>query len=163
MNRINLIQNHRIWLVAVFCLFVNVYMLAENVSIGTTFIIDNISYCVTSENEVAVYRVQNLEVVEIPDEITYKDNVYQVTSVIYRYKSDSDMTDWSVASKIVFGKNIKKVDSEGSFSTLHAKNLEEVVLNEGLEEFGDRAFCDCTKLRKINLPKSLKKNRRSGI
>lgn len=157
MNRINLIQNHRIWLVAVFCLFVNVYMLAENVSIGTTFIIDNISYCVTSENEVAVYRVQNLEVVEIPDEITYKDNVYQVTSVIYRYKSDSDMTDWSVASKIVFGKNIKKVDSEGSFSTLHAKNLEEVVLNEGLEEIGDRAFCDCTKLRKINLPKSLKK------
>lgn len=42
MNKMNLFKNLRIWLVAVFCLFVNVYMLAENVSIGTTFIIDNI-------------------------------------------------------------------------------------------------------------------------
>lgn len=155
MNKMNLFKNLRIWLVAVFCLFVNVYMLAENVSIGTTFIIDNISYCVTSENEVAVYRVQNLEVVEIPDEITYKDNVYQVTSVIHRYKSDSDMTDWAAASKIIFGKNIKKIDSEAF--RFKNDNIEEVVLNEGLEEIGDRAFERCEKLRKINLPKSLKK------
>lgn len=36
MNRINLIQNHRIWLVAVFWLFVNVNMLA--VSVGDIFL-----------------------------------------------------------------------------------------------------------------------------
>ena len=155
MNRINLFQNHRIWLVAVFCLFVNISIFAENVSVGTTFTIDNISYCVTSENEVAVYRTQNLEIVVIPDEVTYKANVYQVTSVIYREKSDPDMTGWSAASKIVFGKNIKKIDSE-AFS-LRNDNLEEVVLNEGLEEIGNRAFYYCKKLRKINLPKSLKK------
>ena len=42
MNRINLIQNHRIWLVAVFWLFVNVNMLA--VSVGDIFFIDNLKY-----------------------------------------------------------------------------------------------------------------------
>lgn len=35
MNKMNLFKNLRIWLVAVFCLFVNVNMLA--VSVGDTF------------------------------------------------------------------------------------------------------------------------------
>ena len=43
MSRINLFKNHRIWLVAVLCLFVNVSLFSKNISVGTAFTIDNIS------------------------------------------------------------------------------------------------------------------------
>lgn len=83
MSRINLFKNHRIWLVAVLCLFVNVSLFSKNISVGTAFTIDNISYFVTSENEVAVYNAKG-EIVKIPDQIVYNGNDYLVTAVIYK-------------------------------------------------------------------------------
>lgn len=75
----------------------------ENISVGTAFTIDNISYCVTSENEVAVYNAKG-EIVKIPDQIVYNGNDYLVTAVIYKYIDDSNRTSWSGVSIVNFGK-----------------------------------------------------------
>lgn len=153
MSRINLFKNHRIWLVAVLCLFVNVSLFSKNISVGTAFTIDNISYCVTSENEVAVYNAKG-EIVKIPDQIVYNGNDYLVTAVIYKCIDDSNKTSWSGVSIVNFGKNIRKVD-EYAFG--YANKIEEIKLNEGLEEINDYAFSGLKNLRTINLPSNLKK------
>lgn len=104
MNRINLIQNHRIWLVAVLWLFVNVNMLA--VSVGDIFYIDNLKYQIKENNEVAFMGVERNVIkkeVVIPDAVSYGNVVYPVTSILEGNFSDVE--------KVVFGKNIKEVGS----------------------------------------------------
>lgn len=138
MNRINLIQNHRIWLVAVFCLFVNVNMLA--VSVGDTFFIDNLKYQIKENNEVAFMGVGRNVIkkeVVIPDAVSYGNVVYPVTSILEGYFGDVE--------KVVFGKNIKEVGSYAfSFSGKGLVNncLKTVVFNEKLQKIGEHAF-DC--------------------
>ena len=139
MNRINLIQNHRIWLVAVLWLFVNVNMLA--VSVGDIFYIDNLKYQIKENNEVAFMGVERNVIkkeVVIPDAVSYGNVVYPVTSILEGNFSDVE--------KVVFGKNIKEVGSYAfSFSGKGLANncLKTVVFNEKLQKIGEKAFECC--------------------
>lgn len=137
MNRINLFQNHRMWLVAVFwLLFVNVNMLA--VSVGDTFYIDNLKYQIKENNEVAFMGVERNVIkkeVIIPDAVSYGNVLYPVTSIQEGNFSDVE--------KVVFGKNIKEVGSDAfSFSGKGLSNncLKTVVFNENLQKIGEDAF-----------------------
>lgn len=143
MNRMNLFQNHRVWLVAAFCLFVNVSIFA--VSEGDTFINDNFVYKVKANNEVALLGFKynfntdaKIKEVIIPDVVSYGDVIYSVTSIIGGYSYFNNV------EKIVFGKNIKEV-GERAFD-YESDCLKVVVFNEGLQKIGSSAFSGCYNL-----------------
>lgn len=139
MNRMNLFQNHRIWLVAVFCQFVTASVFA--VSVGDTFYIDNLKYQIKENNEVAFMGVERDVIkkeVVIPDAVSYGNVVYPVTSILEGNLSDVE--------KVVFGKNVKEVGRDAfSFSGKWLANncLKTVVFNENLQKIGEDAFSDC--------------------
>lgn len=139
MNRINLFQNHRVWLLIVFYLLVPVGAFA--VSVGDIFYIDNLKYQIKENNEVAFMGVERNVIkkeVVIPDAVSYGNVVYPVTSILEGNFSDVE--------KVVFGKNIKEVGSYAfSFSGKGLANncLKTVVFNEKLQKIGEKAFECC--------------------
>lgn len=93
MNRINLFQNHRVWLLIVFYLLVPVGAFA--VSVGDIFYIDNLRYQIKENNEVAFMGVERNVIkkeVVIPDAVSYGNVVYPVTSILEG--NFSDVTRW---------------------------------------------------------------------
>ncbi|WP_365783438.1 leucine-rich repeat domain-containing protein [Prevotella sp.] len=51
------------------------------------------------------------------------------------------------------GCNVKKIEDQAFIDSIQ---LEEVIHSEGLIEIDEMAFANCKKLKKINIPKSLK-------
>lgn len=126
-----------------------------------SFVADGISYRVTSGNEVAAFD-SKLETTVIPDEVSYNDKTYKVTSVRGWDPGVSSTTThgWGSVGKLILGKNIKVIGSSAfyirnSHDDTNDLNLDEIELNEGLETIEDYAF-DHSKIRKINLPQTLK-------
>lgn len=125
-----------------------------------SFVADGISYRVTSDNEVAAFD-SKLEVTVIPDEVSYNDKTYKVTSVCGYDLGVSDATHgWGSVGKLILGKNIKVI----RFSAFYIRNshdgtndlnLDEIELNEGLETIERNAFY-YSKIREIKLPQTLK-------
>lgn len=126
-----------------------------------SFVADGISYRVTSDNEVAAFD-SKLEVTVIPDEVSYNDKTYKVTSVCgYDPGVSYGATHgWGSVGKLILGKNIKVI----RFSAFYIRNshdgtndlnLDEIELNEGLETIESNAFY-YSKIREIKLPQTLK-------
>lgn len=126
-----------------------------------SFVADGIFYRVTSDNEVAAFD-SKLEVTVIPDEVSYNDKTYKVTSVCgYDPGVSSSATHgWGSVGKLILGKNIKVI----RFSAFYIRNshdgtndlnLDEIELNEGLETIESNAFY-YSKIREIKLPQTLK-------
>lgn len=128
-----------------------------------SFVVDGISYRVTSDNEVAAFD-SKLETTVIPDEVTYNDKTYKVTSVRGWDPgvSSSATHGWGSVGKLTLGKNIKTIGVL-AFCRLESHNsvyentldLDEIELNEGLETIEDAAFRE-SKIREIKLPQTLK-------
>ena len=126
-----------------------------------SFVVDGISYRVTSDNEVAAFD-SKLETTVIPDEVTYNDKAYKVTSVRGWDPGISSSTThgWGSVSKLILGKNIKVIGSwafyiSNSHDGTNDLNLDEIELNEGLETIENGAF-KYSKIREIKLPQTLK-------
>lgn len=108
MNRINIFKNHRIWSVAVLCLFVNVSLFA------VTFTEKNIKYEVKGTDEVKVIEGWVEDPLIIPDVVSHEGVLYKVTSIggdirnSHRY-AVSYGTTIDYIKKIVFGKNSAKI------------------------------------------------------
>lgn len=125
-----------------------------------SFVADGISYRVTSDNEVAAFD-SKLEVTVIPDEVSYNDKTYKVTSVCGYDPGVSDATHgWGSVGKLILGKNIKVIRSSAfyirnSHDGTNDLNLDEIELNEGLETIERNAFY-YSKIREIKLPQTLK-------
>lgn len=128
-----------------------------------SFVADGISYRVTSDNEVAAFD-SKLEVTVIPDEVSYNNKTYKVTSVRGWDPgvSSSATHGWGSVGKLTLGKNIKTIGVL-AFCRLESHNsvyentldLDEIELNEGLETIEDAAFRE-SKIREIKLPQTLK-------
>lgn len=126
-----------------------------------SFVADGISYRVTSGNEVAAFD-SKLETTVIPDEVSYNDKTYKVTSVRGWDPGVSSTTThgWGSVSKLILGKNIKVIGSwafyiSNSHDGTNDLNLDEIELNEGLETIESAAF-KYSKIREIKLPQTLK-------
>lgn len=126
-----------------------------------SFVADGISYRVTSDNEVAAFD-SKLEVTVIPDEVSYNDKTYKVTSVCGYDPGVSygETHGWGSVGKLILGKNIKVIRSSAfyirnSHDGTNDLNLDEIELNEGLETIESNAFY-YSKIREIKLPQTLK-------
>lgn len=126
-----------------------------------SFVVDGISYRVTSDNEVAAFD-SKLETTVIPDEVTYNDKAYKVTSVRGWDPGISSSTThgWGSVSKLILGKNIKVIGHSAfyirnSHDGTNDLELDEIELNEGLETIENNAFY-YSKIREIKLPQTLK-------
>lgn len=151
MNRINIFKNHRIWSVAVLCLFVNVSLFA------VTFTEKNIKYEVKGTDEVKVIEGWVEDPLIIPDVVSHEGVLYKVTSIggdirnSHRY-AVSWGTTIDYIKKIVFGKNIQRIEKQAFYNC----GFEEVVCNEGLTDIEDEAFYNQhSSSLKINLPEGL--------
>lgn len=126
-----------------------------------SFVADGISYRVTSDNEVAAFDSKR-ETTVIPDEVSYNDKAYKVTSVCGYDPGVSSSTThgWGSVGKLILGKNIKVIRSSAlyirnSHDGTNNLNLDEIELNEGLETIESNAFY-YSKIREIKLPQTLK-------
>lgn len=121
-----------------------------------SFVVDGISYRVTSDNEVAAFD-SKLETTVIPDEVTYNDKTYKVTSVRGTDPGISSSTakGWRSVGKLILGKNIKTIGSGAFYNDKNDLNLDEIELNEGLESIEPYAFYH-SQIREIKLPQTLK-------
>ena len=91
--------------------------------------------------------------ITIPEKVTYDDTEYPVTTIMGCYAdwlggafSDTQVT------KVTLPNSIKNIGSEAFRGSQY---LQEVVLNEGLTEIGERAFMECPELTTINIPATI--------
>lgn len=127
--------------------------------------IDNISYSLNIGTRTAAVSGSTLENVVVPEIIYYDDVKYAVTSVtqkafcnnstIKSFKSSSiiEIQGYEDSNGRYNGNTGSEVLAEGAFA--EASNLEEVHM-ENIEKISAAAFYNDTKLKKINVGKSLK-------
>lgn len=127
--------------------------------------IDGIRYMLKNgEASVAIQPETLSGEVTIPEQVTYKDIDYPVTSVMGSYWSfwqGQNDTGWYVFNG-AFGKTqVTKVTLPASIKTIErhafnmAQQLQEVVLNEGVTEIGIHAFSFCPELTTVNIPSTV--------
>lgn len=122
-------------------------------------------YRITSQNTVEVYgfitsgNFPNYARINIPDEVTYNGQTYQVTS-IGENALNLNHLDNQLINYINIGKNVRIIKRQAFNWTSHRNSYTHITFAEDsqLEEIGDDAFRDaCSYSGSLILPKSLKK------
>ena len=117
--------------------------------------IDNIRYMLKDGEAHVDIQPETLSgEISIPEQVTYDNTDYPVTTVmpspdvdlLYSAFSNTQVT------KVTLPATIKTI-GWGAFSK--SQHLQEVVLNEGITEMGEYAFSECPELTKINIPSTV--------
>ena len=127
--------------------------------------IDGIRYMLKNgEASVAIQPATLSGEVTIPEQVTYEDIDYPVTTVMgsyWSYWQGQNDNGWYVFNG-AFGKTqVTKVTLPASIKTIErhafnmAQDLKEVVLSEGVTEIGIHAFSFCPELKTVNIPSTV--------
>lgn len=134
----------------------------EAVQVGTTITKGKVSYKVTSSTTVEYKKSkENKKSVVVPNTIRQGEKTYRVTSI-----SKNALSGKKALTKVVIGKNIKKI---GSKAFANCKKLKSVLIkSKKLKTVGKSAFRNTAKKMKVKMPKSCKKRykkllKKSGI
>lgn len=114
-------------------------------AVGDTFVVDNVTYTVTADNEVAATAVErSLTDVTLPETVENESTTYTVTAV------GRDAFYYSKAVTVTVPNTV----TELAYGAFRSSSLASIKLGTGLKTIGDYAFA-YTKLSSIELPEGL--------
>lgn len=122
------------------------------VAVGTEFEYDGLYYRVKEDYTLEIFKNWGYDYgsptsVIIPENVTYKDYTYSVTSLSF-----SVFNDWKDLSSVTIPNSITSIGG-GAFSG--CANLESITIPESVTAIDESAFSGCSKLNSIIIPKNV--------
>ena len=114
------------------------------------FKVDGIYYDITSSTEVTVTSNGKYPYsgnVVIPEQVTYGDNTYSVTSI-----GDRAFAYCSALTSVSIGNSVTSI---GDNAFCHSESLTSVTIGESVTSIGDNAFRECTALASVTIGESV--------
>lgn len=130
----------------------------------TLGMLDEDSHCYYKETEGGVTITgydspfeyeSNLYTVNVPSEINGKDVVEIENLGVYNYSGNDDLY-----IKVVIPGSVKVIDT---FALAHNDDINEVVIEDGVETIESSAFYNCENLKSVTVPKSVTTMRECGL
>jgi len=110
-------------------------------------IIDGIRYALKDGEATVVRQPSNITTAYIPASITYKEQVYAVTSIgKYAFDNCTSITSITIP---------ESVTSIGERAFYNCTRLKSITIPEGVTSIGDYVFYNCTSLTSITIPDSV--------
>ena len=120
---------------------------------GNIYYVDEkgIRYALKDGNATVVRQIQSLSGdIEIPSRISYKNDIYNVTSI-----GSSAFSGCSSLTSVNFGEN-SKLESIGSYAFEYCTSLTSITIPDSVTNIGSYAFQSCSSLTSITIGDSVK-------
>lgn len=130
----------------------------------STGLLDDVSHCYYDYTEGGVKITgydnqfenwQDTYTVKIPSEIDGKDVVEIENLGVYNYSGNDDMY-----IKVIIPGSVRVIDA---FAFAHNDDINEVVIEDGVESIESSAFYNCENLKSVTVPKSVTTMRECGL